>query len=112
MKPEDPGRNDAELGLSKLTIVTSIVEALLSWLGHGGASHGAVHASWCSDIWRRAEASRCSLPLLLLHQHHHPLPPHLHGHHLPAALSHHLGIQETRLQTKINILTIILQMVT
>lgn len=86
----------------QLTIAASIVEALLTGLGYWGGANWVFHACWCCDIRRGAEASCCSLTLLLLHQHHHPLPPHLHGCHcLPLALSQHLGVHETRLSTNI-----------
>lgn len=110
---KDPEGGETELCISVLTIIPAIAEALLSSLVHGGSSHGTVHATWCRDVRRRAEASCCPLLplllllllmllLLLLHQHHHPLPSHLgDGHHFSAALRHHLGVLEARLRSEV-----------
>lgn len=91
-----------KIKLGQFTKVSPVVEALLSSLADGRPSRWTLHASRRSDIRRGVEAPCCPLPLLL-HQHHHSLPPHLRdGDHLSVALSHHLGIQETRLPTNMD----------
>lgn len=109
------GSSNVLLGpqFSRLTVITTIAKLLGAWLAHVWPSHRVVHAAGSRDIWWGAEPSgssssssggRCSLLLLLLlHQHHHALPSHLHGDHLPAALSHHLSVDEARLH-KTNII--------
>lgn len=89
--------------VSQLTIVPTVTKLLGARLAHVWTPHGVLHATGSCDIWRRTESSsgsRRRLLLLLLHQHHHALPPHLHGDHLPAALSHHLSVEEARLHQK------------